>query len=395
MKKVCCITSSRAEYSRLKSVFQHINKSENLELQVVCAGSHLLDRYGMTKNDILRDGFRIDYECDILVEGETPATMSKSLGLAIIEFTAALSNLKPDILLVLGDRFEAVASALTGAIMNIPVAHIQGGEISGSIDESFRHVITKLSHIHFPSTELSRKRIISMGEDPSYVFNVGCPAVDGFMQVSIQTPEKLFSNKIFESIMAKSTFSLEDGYLLCCFHPVTSEYEEANVQTVELLKALFPLKKHVLWFWPNVDAGARKIVKGFDHFFLKNSKNYFDHIDHVPFELFVSIMANCSLMIGNSSAGIREACYFGVPVVNVGNRQADRERPKNVVDVECKENMISRAITLQINKKYPVEHLYGDGNSAKLIVKYLSEVRINNVQKKFVDNFHQNLYSGD
>lgn len=391
-RKVCCITGSRAEYSRLKSVLAALKIHEQIELQVVCTGTHLLERYGHSIDDLTDDGLDIAATCFMLVEGETLTTMSKSIGLAIIEFSSILSNMQPDILLVMGDRFEALASAVAGVTMNIPLAHIQGGELSGSLDESMRHAITKLSHIHFPSTELSRQRIISMGEDPSRVFNVGCPAVDTLLRIPpLSTKEILAHPAIAPKRANRRPFSADEGYVLCLFHPVTTEYELVSQETMELLHALDSLKENVFWLWPNADAGARKIIRTVDGYLAKRRNERFDFFDHIPMELFVSLLARAKLMVGNSSAGIREACYFGVPVVNVGRRQLHRERPPNVADVEVMDrDKILAAMREQLSRgKFPLCQLFGEGKAGQKIADLLATIRVERVQKEFHDHFRR------
>ncbi len=389
-RRICCITGSRAEYSRLKPILAALKENDQVELQIVCTGTHILERYGNSIQDVINDGFQTAATCFMLVEGETPTTMSKSIGLAIIEFSTILANLNPDVLLVMGDRFEALASAVTGASMNVPLAHVQGGEISGSVDESFRHAITKLSHLHFPSTELSRQRIIMMGEDPDMVFNVGCPAVDSLLGTDLLSKQDLLDHPLLTPKRENRQRCLpEEGYVLCLLHPVTTEYEKVAQETMELALALDELGENVFWVWPNADPGARKIVRAIDHFVSKNGNDRFDFFDHIPMDVFISLMAHAKLMVGNSSAGIREACYFGVPVVNVGTRQSFRERAPNVADVPQAEKAKLLAVMKEQLKRgrYPVYKAYGDGDSGRRIAEILASIDIKLVQKHFYDNF--------
>lgn len=380
-KLISCVTGSRAEYSRIKSVFKAISKSPKLDLKVIVSGAHLLYRYGATIKDIENDGYDIYATCFVIVEGENPVTMAKSVGLAISEFSTVLHNLKPDLLLVMGDRYDALAAAIAGAFLNIPIAHIQGGEVSGSIDESIRHVITKFSHIHLPSTEQSKEFIIRMGEDPDMVFNVGCPSVDIIKNINIMPRDELFSNPLLQRDMQKK-FYPNMPYILCFFHPVTTSWERSYEDTMKLLTALNELEVQTIYLYPNVDAGSEDVIKSIRRFFLQNNIEHVELYKHFPFEFFISIMANADCMVGNSSAGIREACYFGTPVVNIGNRQQYRERSKNVIDIGCETEDIKKTILFQLqNGRYEKVNLYGDGDSGKRIVKILEDTHITNVQK--------------
>jgi UDP-hydrolysing UDP-N-acetyl-D-glucosamine 2-epimerase len=367
-----------------------LNAREDIELQVVCTGTHLLERYGSSAQDIINDGIAIAGSCFVLVEGETLETMSTSIGLAIIQFSSILSNLKPDLLLVMGDRFEAMANALAGNAMNIPVAHIQGGEISGSFDESLRHAITKLAHIHFPSTELSRQRIISMGEDPRLVFNLGCPAVDSLLKVRLLSIDEVLSHPLLApKRQTRKKFLPKEGYVLTLFHPVTTEYDQIAHEAMELLRALDELNENVFWVWPNADAGARKIVRTVDRYLANKSDHRFDFFDHIPPDVFISLMARSKLMVGNSSAGIREACYFGVPVVDVGIRQWGRERAPNVIEVhDVRMGPLLQSMKAQLDHgPYAVCPLYGEGNSGRRIADVLSTIKVDRIQKRFFDHF--------
>lgn len=389
-RRICCITGSRAEYSRLRPILLALAADERIELQLVCSGTHLLERYGNSLQDIVDDGLEIKATCYILVEGETPATMSKSIGLGVIEFSNVLANLEPDVLVVMGDRFDAMSSAIAGSAMNIPIAHVQGGELSGSVDEALRHAITKLAHLHFPATHLSRQRILMMGEDPQNVFNVGCSAVDTLLSTQLMSPNDLLTHPLFSpKRVGQDPFSPADGYVLALFHPVTTEYQHLAQDTMELVMALDEFGENVFWVWPNADAGARKIIRTVDQYLRqRRGGTRFDFFDHVPMDLFVSLMAGATIMVGNSSAGIREACYFGVPVVNVGTRQQDRERAPNVVDVqEMEKGPILAAMRRQRDHgPFPVYKIYGGGDAGAQIARILAEIELPGVQKRFHHN---------
>lgn len=381
-KKICVVTGNRAEYSRAKTVMKAIEKHPNLELILIVTGAHLLDKYGATFQEIEADGFNINEKVYLIVEGENPITMTKSVGLGIIELATILNNYKPDIVIAPTDRFETLSVAISSALMNIVLAHIQGGEVTGTIDESIRHAITKFAHVHFAATEKSRERIIKMGESPEFVFNVGCPAIDLLLKVDSGTKKELFNRK---ELIPKDGRSMdpESPFLLVVQHPVTTEFEDSFRQIQETLYAIKSLKLQTIMLWPNADAGSDEIVKGIRRFLLNHDmKNLFLY-KHFSTDTFVKLMIHCNAMMGNSSSGIRETCYLGTPVVNIGTRQQDRERGQNVVDVPYDREKITTAIKRQNQVgKYPSDYLYGDGSAGEEIAEILAGCEVKSVQKK-------------
>lgn len=381
-KKICVVTGNRAEYSRAKTVMRAIEKHPDLELILIVTGAHLLDKYGATIQEIEADGFKIDEKVYLIVEGENPITMTKSVGLGIIELATILNNYKPDVVIAPTDRFETLSVAVSAALMNIVLAHIQGGEVTGTIDESIRHAITKFSHIHFAATEKSRERIIKMGEDPEFVFNVGCPAIDLLLNVDAGTKEDLFHNR---ELIPKDGRSLnpEKPFLLVVQHPVTTEFEDSFRQIQETLYAIEALKMQTIMLWPNADAGSDEIVKGVRRFLLKHDMKHLFLYKHFSSETFVRLMSHTSCMVGNSSSGIRETCYLGTPVVNIGTRQQGRERGRNVMDIPYDWEKILDAIRRQIQiGRYPSDYLYGDGSAGEKVAEILAGCEVKSVQKK-------------
>jgi len=380
-KKVCVVIFSRANYGSIKSVLLQIQKSKKLDLQIILGGSVLVDKYGSTIDLIKKDGFKIYHQISFLVEGETNLTMTKTTGLAILEISTSLDNLKPDILLTVGDRYETMATVIAAAYMNIPIAHTMGGEISGTIDESIRHAITKFSHIHFPATAKAKNNIIRLGEDKRYVFNVGCPRIDlvkNVLQKRIDLEQKVFANGV------GNKFNLEKEKYMCIMHyPVTTEYKMAGEQILTTLKAISSFKHPKIIFWPNSDAGSdkfssvirmwRELKKPNDMWFVKN-------LDH---ETFYHLLNNSLCLIGNSSTGIREGSFIGVPFVNIGSRQNKRESGYNTTNVSYNKNDIIKGIKYIIKKKRVKSTLYGNGNAGKKIVKILEKINLKklNIQK--------------
>jgi UDP-hydrolysing UDP-N-acetyl-D-glucosamine 2-epimerase len=382
MRKVCVVTANRADYSRLKSVLRSIKEHENLELMLFVAGSHLLSSYGETIKEIEKDGFKIAYRMHTEVEGRVPVTMAKSTGMAITELANAFYNFKPDIVVVHGDRFEALAASIAASLMNIFVAHIQGGEVTGTIDEHIRHAITKLSHAHFPSTADANERIIKIGEHSGSVFNFGCPSADELLSVPELSFENL-KNKIFKYAKKEEwKKAFNENFILIVQHPVTTEYRDVRENMLELLKALKKFSNSMILLWPNIDAGSEEIVKEIKKFEREKGDNV-GLFPNFPLEVFVNIVRRARVMVGNSSSGVREACYFGTPVVNVGTRQDGRQRTNNVIDVGYDAESITGAIESQLKAdRYKPQYIYGQGNSGKRIADTLASIDVNNIQKK-------------
>lgn len=377
MRKICVVTGNRATYSRVKSVMNEIKKHPDLKLQLIVTASHLLEDFGKTVSVIKEDGFKIDAIARTIVSGEDVTSMAKSIGLCALEMPTLFEMLKPDIVVVLCDRFDALGTAVSAAAMNIPLAHIQGGEITGTIDESIRHAITKLSHIHFPATEESARIIRSMGENSNHVFNVGCPTVDIINNIKIGSKSDVFK-KIAKSNTA--VLDSEKPFIILIQHPVTTECSEAGKQMKETLKAVSSLNIQTILLYPNVDAGSKDIVRAIRLFGLNDN---FRTIKHIVFEDFIRLLSYTDCIVGNSSSGIREACYFGTPVVNIGTRQNRRERADYVVSVDYDSVKIKEAILKELSHgKYEKEFIYGSGGSGKKIAKILAEIDLTNIIQK-------------
>jgi len=380
-RKVCVVITARASYARIKSVLEVIRNHSDLDLQLVVGASLLLERYGSAVNIIENDGFKPIAHIYMVLEGENPITMAKTTGIGIIELSTILNELKPDVVLTVADRYETIITAISASYMNIPVAHVQGGEITGSIDEKVRHAVTKLSNFHFVANENCAKRVIQMGEEPERVFVTGCPSIDLARKI-MENPELDFDP--FEKYKGVgSIFDLSKGYLIVMQHPVTTEYDYAFEQINETLLAIYEVKMPTLWFWPNVDAGSDKISKGIRMFRERYNPNFIHFFKNMAPEDFLKMLYNSKCIVGNSSAGIREASFFGVPSVNIGSRQDGRERGKNVLDVGYSKEEIKNAIRQQLNHgRYPSEYIYGDGYAGERIADILSTIELRN-DKKF------------
>jgi len=372
MRKVCVVVCSRANYSSIKSVMRAAQRHPDLQLQVVAGASALLDRFGAVVESVEADGFEVAARVHMIIEGEDPTTMAKSTGLGLLELPSVFENLKPDVVVTVGDRFETMATAIAAAYMNIPLAHTMGGEISGTIDESIRHAVTKLSHIHFPANRGAAERIIRMGEDPGTVHVVGCPRIDLVAEIADENnrlPERAWLE--YEGVGGH--INLDDQFLLVSQHPVTTEYGDGERQITETLMALHELRMPTIMLWPNVDAGSEDIARGMRKFREHNEHAYLRFYKNFSVETYVRLMKRCACKVGNSSAAIREGPFLGMPAVNIGTRQIARQRGSNVIDVDYDRGQIIAAIEKQLQHgPYPSEPIYGDGHAGERIADILA-----------------------
>jgi UDP-hydrolysing UDP-N-acetyl-D-glucosamine 2-epimerase len=384
-RKVCVVVASRANYARIKTALEAVRDHPELELQLVAGASLVLERFGNALEVLTMDGFDPDATIRFIIEGETPATMAKSTGLGMLELPTVFELLQPDVVVTVADRFETIATAVAAAYMNIPVAHTQGGEVSGSIDESVRHAVTKLAHVHFPATELSARRVIAMGEDPAWVFNVGCPSID-----LVARTELGLRREVLEQFGGTGApVDPEQPFLLVMQHPVTTEYGHGLDQVNTTLEAVAELGMQTLVFWPNVDAGSEDVAKGIRTFRELGLAHGFHFFRNLPPEVFVKLMAHCACMVGNSSAALREGSFLGTPAVTVGSRQRGRERGPNLVEVDHDRSAVADAIRDQLaHGPYERSTLFGDGGAGARIADKLAEVRPS-VQKRLVLDVEQ------
>lgn len=373
-RNVCVVVNSRANYARIKSVMKAIQKHPELNLQLIVGASALLYRFGAVIDMIREDGFKPNYVVHSIVEGETPTTMAKSTGLGILELATHLDNLKPDIVLTIADRFETIATAIAASYMNIPVAHTQGGEVTGSIDENVRHAVTKLSHIHFPATARAKRYLIRMGEHADAVHLTGCPSLDLLIDLDLNLPSDIFQR--YKGVGAD--LHPDKPYVVVLQHPVTTEYGQGLAQINETLKAVDKIGREgmqVVWLWPNVDAGSDDISKGLRIFREEHNPDYLHFYRHFSAEDYARVINNAACIVGNSSSGLREGAFLGVPCVNIGTRQHNRERGHNVLDAPHDSKAIYTAIKQQIHHgRYEPSRLFGDGFAGPRIADLLASV---------------------
>lgn len=379
-RKICVVVTARASYSRIRSLLAAVKDRPELELQLVVAASAVLSRYGSACKFMEQDGFEIDAKIYSIIEGENLVTSAKSTGLGLVELATVFNNLQPDVVVSIADRFETLATAVAAAYMNIPLAHVQGGEITGSIDEKVRHAVTKLADLHFVSCDQAAARVIQMGEDPDKVFVTGCPSID--LAARILDAPTLGFDPIQQFGGVGPKLALEDGYLIVLQHPVTTEYEQCRVQVTETLHAVAELGVPTLWFWPNVDAGSDGTSNGIRAFREQHNPeniHFFKHVDSLD---FLRLAYNSLCIVGNSSVAIRECSFLGTPAVNVGSRQSGRDRGHNVIDVPYDRTEIITAIRTHLAQgHYPQDELYGDGQAGARMAQLLAVVPLT-IEKK-------------
>ncbi len=382
-RRICVYIGGRANYSSAKSILKNISQDYRLELQVLVGAAAVVDRYGDLARTIEDDGFPVSHKFFSLVEGETPLTMTKSAGLGMIEAATALDNLKPDFVLVVGDRYDVLPVAIASAFMNVPLVHTMGGEVTGTIDESIRHAITKLAHIHFAANEDAKKRIIKMGEVPETVFNVGCPRND----LVLETVAKEDSDEVLQELFSVNRgvgpdLDLTGDFLLVSQHPVTTEYGNnlSNMRTT--LAALGRFRMPTVLLWPNSDAGADEVSRAIRSFREVNRPDWLHVFKDLPAETYIHLLNRTACLIGNSSSGLREGALLGTPVVNIGSRQSSRLVGKNVMSVRNDEAEIESAIKEQLRRgRYEMDTIYGDGSAGSKIADTLAQF-IPVIQKK-------------
>jgi UDP-hydrolysing UDP-N-acetyl-D-glucosamine 2-epimerase len=320
---------------------------------------------------IEEDGFEIITRVHMVLEGGNLAAMAKTTGLGMLELATVFDNLKPDVVVTIADRFETIATAVAASYLNIPVAHVQGGEVTGSIDEKVRHAVTKLSDLHLVASEKAAERVIRMGEDPAKVHVTGCPSID--LAASILCRPDLDFDPIEKYGGVGEGVDLSDGYLVVMQHPVTTEYDLARAQASETLSAVRQIGMPTLWFWPNVDAGSDGTSGALRAFREREKPHNFHFFKNMAPDDFLRLLYNSSCLVGNSSVGVRECSFLGIPAVNIGSRQQGRDRGANVLDVDYDRQQIVGAIESHLsNGHYPQDTLYGDGRAGNRIAGVLS-----------------------
>jgi len=375
IKKICVVVTARPSYSRIKTALTAIKKHPKLELQLVIAGSALLGRYGNAVEFIEKDGFEIAEKVFMVLEGENPTSMAKTTGLGVMELANVFYKLQPNAVITIADRFETIATSIAASYQNIPLIHIQGGEVTGNIDEKVRHANTKLADLHLVASEDAKERVLKMGENPTMVFNTGCPSIDLAHEIKVNS--KLDFDPIEKYGGVGEKIDWKKGYLVVMQHPVTTEYESARKDVEKTLEAVYELDMPTFWFWPNVDAGADGTSSGIRSFRERKKPKNIHFFKNMEPNDFLLLLTNSKCLIGNSSVGIRECSYLGVPVVNIGTRQNRRQRGNNVTDTQYDKEAILEAIKERIAcKDITSSSIYGDGKSGEKIAKILANTEI-------------------
>jgi UDP-hydrolysing UDP-N-acetyl-D-glucosamine 2-epimerase len=370
MRKICVVITARPSYSRVKSLLYELNLDLNIDLQLIVMASALVDRYGSTVNNIEKDGFEINEKLYTLLEGSDLKAAPKTTALGILELTNNLSRIKPDIVVTIADRYETIATAIVASFMNITLVHIQGGEVTGNIDEKVRHAISKLSDYHMVSNKDAKQRLIKMGEIPDNIYITGCPSIDLANNIS-----DLDFNPCEKYGGVGPQINGKEKYLVVMQHPVTNELEYSEFQITETIIAIDKLKIPTFWFWPNVDTGSDVISKALriarEERKLQNV-HFFKNMDSID---FLKLLKSSICIIGNSSVGIRECSFLGTYAINIGSRQNFRARAENVIDISHNNHEIVSSVNKIMTLKKPKPStLYGDGFSGKKISDILSKV---------------------
>ena len=374
-RRICVLVTARPSYSRIRSALRAIQDHPDLELLLVVAASALLERYGNAIQAIEHDGFVPRARVFMVLEGENLVTSAKSTGIGLSELATVFDNEKPDAVVTVADRYETLATAVAAAYMNIPLVHVQGGEVTGSIDEKVRHAVTKLANLHLVSTKLARERVIKLGEAPGSVVLTGCPSIDIAAEVSASPQLDFDPFERYGGVGPRE--DLSKGYLVVMQHPVTTEYDEARKQVEETLYAVKDSSLPVLWFWPNVDAGSDGTSKGIRVFREKEKPPNFHFFRNMLPEDFLRLLCRSTAIVGNSSVAIRECSFLGVPAVNIGSRQTGRERGLNVIDVDHERSAIAGAIQEHLRRGRPEpDRLYGDGKAGTKIADTLATAEL-------------------
>lgn len=381
MKKrhICFVVYSRANYARIKTAILAAQRDPEITTSVIVGASAVLYKYGNVAQMMKSDGVIISAELYNAVEGDLPVSMAKTTGLGILDLSQEFFRIKPDVVVTVADRFETLGTAIAASYMNITLAHTQGGEITGSIDESVRHACSKLAHIHFPATAEAKEVLLQMGEDENTIFLVGCPAID----LAKDTPPEDISTILERYSGVGFKLDPKEPFLLVSQHPVTTEHLSSRDQINETLVAVEKTGMQAIWLWPNIDSGSDAISKKLREHRETNPGSKIHFYRNFSAEDYVNLLRNTSCIIGNSSSGIRESSFLGVPSVVVGNRQQGRQHGENVINVANNSIEILKAIELQLKHgKFEPDNIFGSGDSGSQIVKVLKHVELN-VQKRF------------
>lgn len=383
MRTILVVTVARSDFGIYLPTLKRLKEDKDINLEIAATGMHLSPVYGNTYKLIQNEGFEVKYKIETLLSSDTPIGIGKTIGLGVLSFTDLFNNNRPDVILILGDRFDMMPVALSALAFKIPVAHIHGGEKTvGAIDDSIRHSLTKLSHIHFATTKKHVDRILQLGENPKNVFHCGSPSIENILSIKKKTKQEFFD------ILNLTNWN---NFILCTFHPVTLQFEDTKIQIKNFMEGIIKSKQYAIITMPNADTGNNEIINIINQ--KAKETNKISLIDNLGTELYFNAMLHADCMVGNSSSGIIEAPFFSLPVVNVGDRQKGRERASNVIDVNCNCNEIVNAIKHAITTDFKnsiknCENPYHSNTSAsEIIVNVLKNINLGQdlLMKEFVD----------
>lgn len=371
VNSVASVVTSRSQYARVQSVLQELKSDSRIDFFLIVSGGALVHRFGELDEAIEEAGLEVDREIHTLLEAGEPIAQAKTTGLGLVEYATAFEEIAPDVLLTSGDRYETMAVTLAASYLNIPVIHLEGGEITGSIDDKVRHATTKMADYHFVSTARAKTLVENLGESSNRVTRTGCPSIDLAKEITENGHERYDPQEEYGGV--GDFVDTSSDYIVIQYHPIPTDYASNYEKTRELIEAYEQVDVQAFWFWPNMDAGTDQVSKAM--------REYREHVDPKGVRFFISLdpidyltlVFNSKGMVGNSSVGIRECSYFGVPTVNIGDRQQNRERGPNVTDVECDADGIAAAIENQLNNgRYERSELYGSGNAAQQITNEIA-----------------------
>lgn len=370
-RKIVFLTGTRADFGKMKSLMKICQNSNQYEVHIFVTGMHVQTKYGYTVDEIYKSGFKNIYR---FINHTTESSMDQTLSKTISGFSDYIKEVKPELIIIHGDRLEALAGAITGAFNNILVAHIEGGEVSGTIDELIRHSVSKLSHTHFVANELAKKRLIQMGEIDSSIYVIGSPDIDVMLSSNLPS---------ISAVKKHYDISFEE-YAIVMFHPVTTEFDIIAEQVRNLVDALIETNKNYVVIYPNNDFGSDQILREYRRF---NGNSKFKVFPSIRFEYFLSLLENANFIIGNSSAGIREAPYYGVPTINIGTRQMNRALHKDIINCDYNKESILMAFSQLMKLKPDTTNAFGNGKSDQTFLEIISEEDFWNIpkQKTFKD----------
>lgn len=384
MKKVCVVITARPSYSRIKTAMLAMKNTANIELNVILAASSIIEKYGNIEKEVIADGFKITAKVFNLVDGENGDTSAITTGLGIIELASVFSTIEPDYVVSIADRYETMATAIAAAYMNIPLIHIQGGEVTGNIDEKVRHAITKLADVHLVANEDSKNRVLKMGESPERVFITGCPSIDIAKSVKENYHNLRFDPPLKYGGVGKVN-DTRDNYVVVMYHPVTTSTSTLRQEINLLLETVDTFGVQIYWFWPNADRGSNIVSKCIRCYREEGKNKNILFFKNMEPEDFLSLLIGAQCIIGNSSVGIRECSFLGVPAINIGNRQNRRVRGQNVIDIEhVEEQVLKTAYYKSLVMERKTEHIYGDGNAGSRIAQIIADLESVDINKEIM-----------